>query len=65
MLATRLSEGLRRFMGIRVAQLTTHGVRRWPVSVCKHLPVLTQMTLTVWSPLRGKFVAISVMWFVA
>lgn len=29
------------------ARLTTQGVRLCPVRVCKHFPVLTQMTLTV------------------
>ena len=36
-----------------VIGLTTQGVRRWPVRVCKHLPVLTHITLTVWSPLQA------------
>jgi hypothetical protein len=32
---------------------TTHGVRRWPLSVRTHTPVREQMSFTVWSPLRA------------
>lgn len=34
------------------ARRTTHGVRRWPVNVCRQTPVRQQHNLTVWSPLR-------------